>query len=726
MIKFDEKKKIFHLKGKSYSYVMCVGSAGYLQHLYYGKAIGEKDGSYLKECVGNPQDAVCGDNYRDMRTNDMWCEYSSYGRCDFHEPCVLIERTDGAVMSLFRYLSHTISKGTPVVKGMPHIRSGDSTLCIALRDDFSDAEIRLYYIVSENSDVLVRYCEIVNTGKNTVKLTKAFSFVLDLPDADYDLMRFEGNQTYERRPEVSNIAHGITRLQSLRGASSHQINPFAILLKKNTDENIGECFGIQLIYSGSWAITVEENNCDTLRVQGGINDTAFSWILSGGECFVTPQVALCYSSQGLGNLSREYADFIRERIMPSSRAFSQRPIVVNNWEATYFDFTYEKLFAIIDGASGLGVDTFVLDDGWFGARNWDDVSLGDWFINKSKLPDGLKPIIERCKRHGMKFGIWFEPEMISEESELYRAHPDWALGKADNNPSRQRNQLVLDFANPNVVDCVFNAVSDVLSNNDISYVKWDMNRSLSEFFSPYLPADRQGEVAHRYVLGVYALAARLTAAFPEVFFEGCASGGGRFDAGMLYYFPQIWTSDNTDGYERTRIQWGTSFGYPVSSMSCHVSGCPNHQTERTTPLTTRGAIASLGATGYELDVSKLSESEREEIKKQICDYRKIESLVLYGDLHRLSNPCNENYFAEMLVSKNKKRAYLVGEQFRATPNGHFKEKYLKLCGLDENKIYKIEPLNVKASGSVLKSFGVPLPHLSDYGSFIWYIDEIEE
>ncbi|MDE6398496.1 MAG: alpha-galactosidase, partial [Clostridiales bacterium] len=399
--------------------------------------------------------------------------------------------------------------------------------------------------------------------------------------------------------------------------------------------------------------------------------------------------------------------------------------VVNNWEATYFDFSYDKLFPIIDEAAQCGADTFVLDDGWFGKRTWDDSSLGDWTVFEEKLPQGLTPLIARCKLNKIKFGLWFEPEMISENSELYRAHPDWAIGKAGQPLLRSRNQLTLDFTRKEIVDYVFNAVSKILRENEISYVKWDMNRSMSDFYSNALPAMRQGGFAHRYILGVYDLAERLTSAFPHVFFEGCSAGGGRFDAGMLYYFAQIWTSDNTDAYERARIQWGTSICYPLSAMSCHVSACPNHQTGRTTPLFTRGAIASLGATGYELDVSKCTAEEKAEIAAQIRTYRKEEQETLGGDLYRIGSPFASELFCVMTVDKNKERARVVGEILRAVPNGYRKDKFVRLQGLDENKTYRIEELNVTASGAALMQFGIPLPLSGDYDAFVWHITQAE-
>ena len=422
------------------------------------------------------------------------------------------------------------------------------------------------------------------------------------------------------------------------------------------------CYGVQLIYSGSFALTAEKTPVGTVRLQGGIQDIGFLSPLGGGETFVTPQVMLTYSNEGTGGMLRSIHDFIRAQIVRPDHVYTRRPVLVNNWEATYFDFDNEKLFAIIDEAAQLGIDTFVLDDGWFGKRDDDRSGLGDWFVNQNKLKGGLQAVIDRCKQRGLKFGLWFEPEMISEDSDLYRAHPDWAVKKEGVKPVCGRNQLVLDFTRKEIVDYVFGVVGKVLRENDISYVKWDMNRNITEVYSAALPPEKQGEFMHRYILGVYDLAERLTAAFPNVFFEGCAGGGGRFDAGMLYYFPQIWTSDDTDAWERAKIQWGTSYAYPLSAMSCHVSVCPNHQTGRTISFETRGAVASLGATGYELDLSKMTKEDKEKTKAQIAAYKEIDELILKGDLYRLSDPFEGKYFCEMVVSKDKSRAYVVGER----------------------------------------------------------------
>lgn len=723
MIYFDKQTKSFLLSGKNYSYAMCVNGAGYLQHLYYGKKLAEGDLAFLVKAQGESLSPNPEDWNTDMTTDIMPSECGSFGRGDFRSATVVIKRSDGAAMSRFKYVRHAIVGGVSKINGMPCIRKADQTLTVTLKDDFSDTEIDLNYSVSDDSDVLVRNAVIRNAGNAACDIVKAFSFCTELPDTcgNYSALRLAGAWASERKPVVTPLAEGTLRIESTRGYSSHQMNPFMGILRENCTETQGECYGFNSIYSGSFAITAEVSSNKSIRVQGGINDYLFGWRLNGGEEFVTPQAALCYSYDGLGGMSRAFHDFFREYVINPDYVNKRRPILVNNWEATYFHFDNEKLFAIIDEAAKLNIDTFVLDDGWFGKRDDEKSGLGDWFVNENKLKGGLKAVVDRCKQHGLKFGLWFEPEMISEDSDLYRAHPDWAIKKEGVDPVRGRNQLVLDFTKKEVVDYIFESVSKVLKENEISYVKWDRNRDMTEFYSDGLPADRQGEFAHRYTLGFYDLAERLTSAFPEVFFEGCAGGGGRFDGGALYYFPQIWTSDDTDGLERTKIQWGTSICYPVSSMSCHVSACPNHQTQRITPFETRGAIASLGATGYELDLTKLTDEEKAQVKAQIENYKQINGLILTGDLYRLSDPFTTNYFCEMIVSKDKTRAYIVGERFRGDPCDH--DRVLKLQGLDENKIYTVKELNLTASGGALMNAGLYYPRLPDCGGWTWHIEE---
>ena len=715
MIQADGKR--FFLQGKNYSYAMYVLESGFLQHLHYGGNVTQSDLDYLI-AIGDTN-APHIDLNMDMAFDRMLSEYGFYARGDYREPTGIFERQDGASMSRLRYQGYRVEQGAPQILGMPHVRKDDETLVVTLKDDFSDVAVDLYYTVCDDSDVLVRNAVIRNTGDTPIMLKRAFSFRAQLPNGNYRMLRLAGTWGQERIPEIAPIAHGVTRLQSLMGCTSHNTNCFMGILKENCAEECGECVGVQLLYSGSFALTAEWCKNGPLTLQGGICDIGFDWELIGGEEFVTPQVLLTYSNEGLGGMSRSIHDFLRDRVINPAYVYKRRPIVVNNWEATYFDFNEEKLFPIINEAAKLGIDTFVLDDGWFGRRDDDCSGLGDWFVNEKKLKGGLKTIIDRCKKNGLKFGLWFEPEMVNEDSDLYRAHPDWAIHKEGVPPCRSRQQLVLDFTRKDVVDYIYETISKVLRENEISYVKWDMNRNLSELYSAALPAHRQGEFMHRYILGVYDLAERLTGAFPHIFFEGCAGGGARYDAGMLYYFPQIWTSDDTDGFERTKIQWGTSMCYPLSSMSCHVSVCPNHQTQRTTPFATRGNVASLGAFGYELDLSKMTDEEKALTKKQVEHYKRTDELILKGDLYRLMSPLEQNYFCEMVVKKDKSEAYVVGERIHGLPCDY--NQYVFLRGLDDDALYQIDELHITASGKALKNVGLLLPKTGDFGSWAWHL-----
>lgn len=721
----EQSGNAFILNGKNYTYAFYVNDCGFLQNLHYGKKISELDVPYLISQVGRAVKISPSDINTEMRLDWMPSEYGFYAHGDFREPSAIFERRDGASMSRLKYRSHRIFHGAPKLDGSPHVRRGDKTLAVTLKDDFSDIEVELFYTVSDDSDVLVRNAVIKNVGSSAVTLKKAMSFRLDLPNGEYSLMRLGGTWGMECYPEVAPLAHGITKLQSLRGASSHNTNPFAAVMRKDCTENSGECYGVQLVYSGSFAITAEYSKNTLLTIQGGINDTGFSWLLDRGERFITPQALLTYSDSGLGGMSRSIHRFIRDCLIDPKYAYAERPVVINNWEATYFDFDNEKLFAIIDEAAKLGIDTFVLDDGWFGDRNDDKRGLGDWFVNEKKLKGGLKAVIDRCKKNGLKFGLWFEPEMVNEDSDLYRAHPDWAIRMDGVEPCLSRNQLVLDFTRKEAVNCVYDAVSEILRENDISYVKYDMNRYITECYSAALPKDRQGEFMHRYILGVYDFIGRLTSEFPDVFFEGCASGGGRFDAGMLYYFPQEWTSDCTDAIERAKIQWGTSMCYPPSAMSCHVSACPNHQTGRSVPLFTRGVIASLGAYGYEFDLSKLSEKEKDEVRKLTENYKRISPLISDGDLYRLIDPFSRDYFCEQIVSRDKREAYVVGERILRIPRDYDYDRRVRLCGLDEEKLYMIDELGMTASGAAFMGVGLPLPKLNDFEAWTWHIKQVE-
>ena len=722
MIQFDCKKKLFYLNGKSFSYVLWVDPNGYLVNLHFGGSVGKDDLTYFdmreRPVSFSP---IPPDADRWFTLDIAGQEYGSYGQGDFRSPSVMLTREDGDSSSRFAYVEHKIYKGVPNLEGLPHARKGGETLEIRLKDRLSEIEILLNYTLFEDSDVLVRNAEIINCGTAPVTLKRAYSFCVDLEEGKYDAIRLQGRHCQERMPERTPLGHGNLTVSSSRGASSHQMNPFLALAGKNCGEEQGECFGALLVYSGSFTLSAETSQTGSIRLQGGINDLGFSWKLEGGERLVTPQAILVRTEGGLGQLSREYAAFLRDYLLPPEFVYAPRPVVINNWEATYFEFTKEKLCAIIDEAAPLGIDTFVLDDGWFGVRGDDTSGLGDWFVNEKKLPGGLTSVIEYCKERNLKFGLWFEPEMVSPDSDLYRAHPDWAIGKEGVPRCTGRNQLILDMTRPEVIDNVFSQMSAILSKYDISYVKWDMNRHMTEFFSSALPAQRQGEFAHRYILGVYSLLERLKSKFPHVFFEGCSGGGGRFDAGMLYYFPQYWTSDDTDAFERVKIQWGTSYCYPLSAMSCHVSVCPNHQTVRTTSFSTRGAIASLGAFGYELDLSSLSAEEKQLIKEQIRSYRQSEALIQRGDLYRIRSPFEGNEFCVAVVSKDKSCAIVTGMQIHSVPADT--DHRLRLAGLDPAKRYVIKELGIAARGDTLMHAGVLLPRVFDFDAWVWHINE---
>lgn len=717
MIRFIKEYSLFDISGKDYTYIMKVNDCGYLQGVYYGAKLAG-DYHFLME-QSNVKSPKLGDINMDMAFDTMPSECGFYLHGDFREPTIIIERKDGGKVSRFKYLEHSIVNGATTPKGLPHVRIGKQTLMICLYDEFSNVKLHLYYTCFDNSNALVRWTEIVNEGE-TAYLKRAYSFCLDLPKNEYNLLNLYGNYNHERMVEEKPLGHGITKIQSLRGKASHQTNPFLAILNKDTNEDFGECYGFQLMYSGSFSLSCEVGQNEDCRVQGGIADLGFSWKLENGEKFHTPQAVLVYSKNGLGDMSITFADFYKDYVILPQFVKAKRPLVINNWEATYFDFNTEKLKQIVDDAVELGIDTFVLDDGWFGVRNDDTSGLGDWFVNESKLQGGLKAITDYCKEKGVSFGLWFEPEMISENSELFRIHPEFAICKKGVEPCRGRNQLVLDFTNPKIVNHIFDLLDAIISKYNIKYIKWDMNRDVTEGYSQYLDSDSQGEFYHRYTLGVYSLAEKLTSKHPDLFIESCSGGGARFDGGMLYYAPQSWTSDNTDGRERVFIQWGTSMCYPVSAISCHVSECPNHQNFRITPFKTRGHIASLGPTGYELDLSKLTEDEKSMVKKQISNYKNVADLVLEGDFVRLKNPFKSEEFAAMLVSKNKEKAYVVYECLK---NNFFDgERRLRLKHLNEDCEYYIHEYGQFVSGRTLMNYGVKIPRLEDFETFSLFIE----
>lgn len=702
MIFFNAETKTFYLESKNVSYVFCVNKYGFLQHLYYGKRIAREELTFSVCVIDRGHTAsIAGAKNRAHSLSHYANECPTYGRSDIRESMLSFCDNVGVRVGDWFYLDHEIISTKPMLDGMPSVRGGE-TLIVRIKDARMGAIVSLYYTVFEDMPVILRHTEIYNASNSAFTLDRAYSFCVDMPDKNWEAITLYGAHMRERTIERTKMSHGVFSIDSKRGVSSSQLNPFIAFARKNTDEDHGEAYGYNLVYSGNFAFRAQVEENDELRILGGINDFDFAWEVKPNEKFVTPEVVMVYSENGLGDMSRAFHDLYRGYLINPRFVNKPRPIVINNWEATYFDFDTKKLCDIIDSVKGTGIDTLVLDDGWFGVRNNDLSGLGDWFVNMNKLPQGLTPIIEHAHKNGMKFGLWFEPEMVNPDSDLFRAHPDWAIGVEDLQPCLGRDQLILDLTRDEVCQYVIDSVSAILKDNAIDYVKWDMNRCMTENYSVKLGKNSK-ETAHRYVLGVYKICEGIVNAFPNVFFEGCASGGCRFDPAMLYYFPQIWTSDNSDAYARTTIQYGTSMCYPVSAMSCHVSVCPNHQCGRVTPMQARGDIAHLGATGYELDTTKLSTEELSQIKEQVLQYKQMEDLVLYGDLYRLNNPLEENMFAEMLVAKDKSKAHITVMRPIVYANPVCLRVYPK--GLAEEFTYYIPELNLTKKGSTLMQVG---------------------
>ncbi|WP_439749682.1 alpha-galactosidase, partial [Ileibacterium valens] len=595
-------------------------------------------------------------------------------------------------------------------------------LNITLMDETSQLEVVLHYSTFEECDVIARSMTITNKGDQPVFIETADSASLDFGLQDLEMIHFYGRHNMEREYQCVPVTNGITEISSKRTSSSHQHNPAVIFKNPTTTETSGNCWGIMLMYSGSFAIRTEKDQHNQIRVSAGINPDTFEWKLEPGQSFQTPEAIFSFSNQGLSRLSKNFHQFIRDHVMRSPLAKKNKPVLLNNWEATYFTFTKEKLLEIAKSAAEMGIDLFVLDDGWFGKRDSDMEGLGDWDVNKEKIGD-LGELIDGIKKLGMQFGLWIEPEMVSEDSDLYRNHPDWVIQMPNRSPIRNRYQLVLDFSNPEVVDYIFEKISAILRAHDISYVKWDMNRSLSDLYTKTLPADRQKEMAHRYVLGVYDLANRLTEEFPEILFEACSGGGGRFDAGMLYYMPQIWTSDDTDAKERTKIQFGTSFFYPVSSMGAHVSAVPNHQTGRITSLQTRATAAMAGTFGYELDPTSFDQEEKDLIKEQIAHFHDIQNTILNGEYDRLSHPYKDSYSAWQF--NDGKRVIVHGIRYEKRPNSL--RQPIELRNLNEDQMYKETKSGMVFSGKALMNGGILLPgELGDNYPFEFIFEALPE
>ena len=707
----DEKTGLFQLITDNTEYQMKADKYGVLKHLWYGEKTG-CDMEYLQSYpdVGFSGNIYDAGNDRTYSLDTLPLEYACDGVGDYRITGAAAVHPDGSCALDLRYKSYRISKGKYSIKGLPAVYadvSESETLEIVLKDKYSDIEVTLRYGVFPKLDIITRCVSAANNTNEPVILTKAASLCLDIPHGEWEWVHFHGRHAMERLTERMPLCHGIQESSSTRGTSSHHQNPTVLLCSPDCTETSGSCIGAALMYSGSFQTKIQLDQMEQVRLVMGINPELFRWELKPSEMFDTPEVIMSYSSNGMEKLSHNFHKVIREHVCRGKYKLAERPVLINNWEATYFDFNEEKILKIAEQAASLGVDMLVLDDGWFGKRDDDCSGLGDWFVNEKKLCGGLGSLAEKIKKMGMKFGLWFEPEMVSEDSELYRTHPEWAIQIPSRKPIRSRYQLVLDMTNPEVREYLFNSISKILRSAGISYVKWDMNRSICDLYTPCLSAEDQGEISHRYVLGLYELLERLTSEFPDVLFEGCSGGGGRFDAGMLYYCPQIWCSDDTDAYERTKIQYGTSFFYPVSAVGSHVSAVPNHQTGRTTPIETRAVTAMAGSFGYELDLNTLSDSEKQEVRKQITRFKKYGRLIHNGLYYRLSDPMNDKFAVWEFVSEDKKEVLVNGVIFRTEPN---RTQYLiKLRGLLPDADYRLDDSGGVYKGSALMNGGILLP-----------------
>lgn len=714
MIIINNAGNEFHLQTANTSYILRINEFGHLENLYYGRRIKPREAhdSLVQRygtALGNSTAYSTADECYNL--DSVKLEVSTYGKGDYRELSTLVELANGSRTCDFTYEAHQILEDKHQPEGLPSSFDADgavNTLEITLRDLINGLSLKLYYSAFEKADVIARSMAVVNGSGSTMMLRKAMSMNLDfcVGDDTIDVLTLSGKWIRECQLQRSSLQNGTFSIDSKKGTSSSKYNPFLCIAEQHTNEQNGRCYGFGLVYSGNHQALAERTSLGFLRVQMGINPHDFGWKLESGEEFQTPEVLMTYSDKGLSQMSRNFHTMIKRNIICKQWQDKERPILINNWEATYFDFNEGKLLKLAREAKTLGIELFVLDDGWFGKRDNDKSSLGDWFENVHKLPGGLEGLSKKINEAGLDFGLWVEPEMVSVESELYKAHPEWAMKNPDREPSFGRNQLVLDLANPDVVEYLYKVLADIFKRSNVKYVKWDMNRNFSDQYSAYLPADRQNELTHRYVLGLYKLLERLTSQFPGILFESCSSGGNRFDLGMLCYMPQTWTSDDTDAVERYSIQYGTSMLYPQSTMGAHVSGAPSHQVLRRTPIETRFNVAAFGLLGYELDLTRLSNFDKKAIKQQIAYYKQHRKLLQFGEFFRLQSPFDTNQCVWMVVSEDKKEALLGYYQKLQQANPVLES--LRLIGLDDEQLYEIQTrqqyVNIRTFGELMNDF----------------------
>lgn len=688
----NEQNRQFHLTNGRISYIIKADEQGTLLSLYFGKAVPDReDFGYLIELAHRPTSTCRIDGDLHYSLEHLRQEYPEYGTGDYRTPAIAVRQPNGSDMVDLTYDGYHVSQGKPKLEGLPatYVDNEDdaATLSIDLVDRLIGLSVTLNYTVFADKPAVARSVVISNNGADALSVERAMSLSLDLPDSDYDMTEFTGAWSRERHPHTQHLHYGTQQIESLRNASGHFANPVAAFARPGASEDHGEVIGLAFEYSGNFDLHAEVDTYDVTRLQLGINERGFAWHLEPGETFQTPEALIAYSDEGYDGMSRAFHRLVLDNIVRGAWKRRERPILINNWEATYFDFDEDKLVEIARTAKQAGVELFVLDDGWFGARNNDTAGLGDWTPNPARLPQGLAGLSKRINDLGLKFGLWFEPEMVNKDSDLYRAHPDWAVHTPGRHMNHGRNEFLLNFANKDVVDNIYGQMSRLLDEANIAYIKWDMNRFVSEGYDVTRGAEHQGEAYHRYILGVYDLLERLLQRFPDLIIEGCASGGGRFDMGMLYYTPQIWCSDDTDAIERLKIQYGTSYFYPLSAMGAHVSVVPNHQANRITPIETRANVAMFGTFGYELDLNTLSEEEFGKVRSQIEFFKRYREIIHTGDFHRLVSPDGNEQAAWMVVSRDRKTAIVGDYRILLTPNSRYMRLHLR--GLDENTQYRV-------------------------------------
>lgn len=692
LIDIDVKNRIFHLHNEKVSYVLGIEENDVLAHLYFGQSIRNYHGlRHYPRIDRSFSPNADGATDRLYSLDTLPQEFPSYGHGDFREPAVTIKQANGSQLTAFRYVGYEVVDGKPRLEGLPatYVRDDEraQTLIVTLEDQVTYLRMKLSYTIFRDYAAITRNATLINEGSEAVTIERLMSLNIDFPKNNYELLQLGGRYAVERTISIEPISNGIKTLDSKRGSSSHMQNPFFALTEPGISESKGEIYGFNLVYSGNHKTLLQQDPYEQLRIQMGINDFQFEWQLAPADQFQTPEVVMVYSDQGIGPMSRTYHKLYQDHLIRGDYQHKTRPILMNNWEATYFDFDEQKIETIAESGKKLGVELFVLDDGWFGHRNSDTTSLGDWYVNEKKLTEGLSHLSEAIHDKGMQFGLWFEPEMISRNSDLFQKHPDWALHVPNRGMSLSRDQYVLDFSRKDVRDNIYSQIKSILDQCRVDYIKWDMNRNMTEVYSSKLQPDQQGETAHRYMLGLYEFLDKLTTEYPNILFESCSGGGGRFDAGMLYYMPQTWTSDNTDAVARLKIQYGTSLVYPISTIGAHVSAVPNHQTGRITDMVMRGNVALSGNLGYELNLGELSEQEQRVVQNQIEFYKAHRELIQFGDFYRLLNPFTGDQAAWQFVSPDKKHSLVMF--FNIMNEASAPLTILKLAGLDADTNYLI-------------------------------------